>query len=1142
MTMRRSILLAAAAPALLFGCMPDVPGPDPEPAARVAAVFDPGTATIPLPNSAALEEDGTLPRLDGAGDDDANGAFLAWLDGLHGWSEATPITIPFSGELDPSTVTPDNVKMWEHGDGAVTEVALAATQYVVNDESDSVCNSTVCGAVIVAVPESTPKFGTRYSVVVTKDVKGANGEEVAESTAGFFAASNTPLIVDGEPQNDVLDVPTATQLEGLRQLLAPTFAAAAEAGIPRNRIASAQTWTVAEDPFTVLDPATATIPIPNTLAIEPDGTFPSAALNYCGGPGVDPATLADTSCDAPDPEYYACEVSADCDQYRETGDPAVSCIGGRCMYPRCAQGAFDAYLDQLHGWPTTTPITLPVNGEIDETTLNDETVQLWAIIDDVPTKVEGTTVAMDPCGRQITITLPPEAPAMGYATNYIAFATKEVKGTNGYSLLPPAALVLAMMPHEPGEFVGTCTAEEAGQACADGGVCAAIPGQDYQCVRSLVPNASDANAASVMAIRPLFQPIVAAASAAAGVSWDELASIWTWQTWTDTFVVFDPSSGNIPFPHTLLTAGCPDGEPICNLPAGEGATAPLLAELRRREGFSSTAPHWIPTLGPPLDPASITTSPQAEAGILFAEANVIPPPLFPTDQWSVAYEFGHIIARFARPLRPDTLVAGLTTTNLIGANGHPAQPTPAFVFLRSEFPLVDENGVKTIAQIPDDATAQLLEASREDFEQLFLVALLFGYSRDQVNNAWAFVTDHSYRPLQELRARTLHEMGGTAPVATANSPDVVTNPATVPHPDMVTVDIDTSNIAEIHWNVEFQTYWWLNADNTMAAAPTRADVGVSIFVPEPAGGCNAPYDVVIAQHGYTNYRKNMGLSVANEMAGRCIATIAMDLPLHGGRITGSPELHPASRPATSGDGFISEDFVGTVGLLKQATIDEIVLIQMLKQGAFDDALNMTFTDATSQIGFVGNSLGGFVGSLVSTIEPELGPAMLNVVGGQFGVVLKESDVFNPLLVATGIPADSFEELQALHFVQWLGEHVDPYAFAPYPKLAPIDDLTFDGTDFVGGAPLPAKDMMIQMVTDDPTIPNSATEPVARVMGVDLTDTTFPATVAHGFLSDIDPNSAGAPAHDCAVTQAAEWISSSFAGAAAITTPVSACGL
>lgn len=1146
MKMRRSFLCLAAAPVILVGCMPDVPGPDPEPTPRVSAVFDPDTATIPLPNTAALEEDGTLPSLPGAGEENANGAFLSWLDGLHGWSEATPITIPFSGTLDESTVTPDNVKLWEIGaDGGATELGIAAVQHVPNDEAGSVCNPTVCGAIIVVVPEETPQAGTTYAVVATKDIKGDNGAEVGESTPIFFAASPSPIVTeDGDITIGVLedDPGTAATLEGLRRLLAPVFAAAADAGIPRDRVASAQSWSVTADPFTVLDPATSTIPIPNTLAIEADGTFPSAALNFCGGPGVDPASLNDTSCDAPGPQFNRCEATVDCEAFRETGDPASQCVGGRCVFTNCAQGRFDQYLDALHGWPTTTPITLPVTAPLDEATLNDENVQLWAIIDDVPTKVEGTTVAMSECGDQVTITLPEDAPAMGYATNYIAFATKDVLGENGLPLLPPAAVVLAMMPYEPGEFVGDCAPEEAGQACDGGGVCGGIPGEGFKCVASLVPNASDANAASVMAIRPLFQPVVGAIGAAAGVPWDQLAAVWTWQTWTDTFVVFDPSSGNIPFPHTLLTTGCPSDEPICLLPDGEGATAPILAELKRRDGFSSTAPHWIPTLGPPLDPASVISQPQSEAGVLFAEADVIPPPLFPGDEWAVSYEFDHIVARFNRPLKPDILVAGLTTTNLMGSNGFPAQPTPAFVFLRSEYPLVDADGNKTISQIPDNATAQLLESSREDFEQLFLVALLFGYGRTDINNAWAFTTGETYHPLQRLRARTLFEMAAGAPVATAMSPDVVTNPTTVPDPDNVTVDVDTSNLSEIHWNVEFDSYNWLDDDNTIADTATRTPVGVSVFIPAPTGGCTPPYNVAIAQHGLGNYRKNMGLSVANTLAGECIATVAMDLPLHGGRITGSPELHPASRPDTSGDDYISEDFVGTVGLFKQAVIDQVVLVRMIKDGAFDTAVGGAFSDDTSQIGYVGNSLGAFAGTLLSTIEADLGPAVLNVVGGNYGTILKESETFNPLLQGTGVEEDSFAELQALHFVQWLGEHADPYTFAPYPVLNPLTDLAYDGTDFADGTELDPKDIIIQMVVDDATIPNSSTEPVARVMGVDLTDTTFPATTPHGFLSVIDPASPAAAAHDCAVQQAAEWMSSSFAGAAALATSVNDCGL
>lgn len=1139
MNKRRSLLLLAAAPALWAGCMPDVPGPDPEPTPRVSAVFDAATSTVPLPNTAALQDDGTLPRLPGAGEDSANGAFLEWLDGVHGWLAATPIVIPFSGELDPATVTTDSVKLFHHTSSEVVEIPVAGALYLPNDGTR--CDPSVCGSQVVIQPAVTLQPGATYSAIALKSIKGANGLPVGESTAVFFAASSSPIVDDdGNVTIGVLksDPQTAATLEGLRRMLAPTFAAAEAAGVDRSEIASAQSWTIAQDPFTVLDPATSTLPIPNTLAIEADGTFPSAALTYCGGPNVDLEDLQNRACGDPAPVFMTCEATSDCDQYQAETGRASQCIGGRCLYTNCAQGGFDAYLDQLHGWPTTTPITLPVTAPIDEATLTADSIQVWVLSGGVPAKIEGTTATMSACGDQIAISLPADAPAMAHNTQYLAFATRDVKGTNGLALKPPPAVLLAMMPHEPGEFVGDCTAEQAGQACDGGGVCGGIPEVGFKCVQSLVDNASDADAAAVMAIRPLFQPLIAAVAAGTGLEWTDLASIWTWSTWSDTFIVFDPTTGSIPFPHTLLTMGCSEDEPICNLPDGQGATAPIIEELKRRDGFSSTAPHWLPVVGPPLDPTTIKNWPVNEAGLLFAEADVTPPRILDDTMWNVTYEFDHLVARFNRPLKPQITVAGLTTTHLRGENGFPAQPTPAFVFLRSSYPLVDAEGRRTISQIPDDATAAVLEASRRQFEELFLVAAISGYGRLQINSAWAFGTGQTYLPLQQLRAQTLHELGGAPAPATKNSPDddaapFVNGNNTVPDPDMVTVDVDVSNLSEIQWNIEFETVNWLNEDNTLADSPTTAPVGVSVFI--PGGTCTAPYNVAIAQHGLGNYRKNLGLAVANELAGSCIATVAMDLPLHGGRVSGSPELHPASRPAESGSGFVSADFVGTVNNFKQAVVDLSVLTRLIKSGGLDAATGVTFSNADSQIGYIGNSLGAFAGTLLTTIEPDIGPTILNVVGGNFGTILKDSAAFNPILAGTGIPADTFAEIQALHFVQWLGEHADPYAFAPYPVLNPLTEVTFDGTDFdVAEAPLPSKDVMIQMVVDDPTIPNSSTEPVARVMGVDLTDTTFPAGTPHGFLGVLDASSDAFPAQQCAVQQAAEWMASSFTADAELT--------
>ena len=172
-----SSLWWVAVPAALWGCQPEIPQDDPVTGERVIAVFDPATSTIPLPNSAALEDDGTLPNL-GAGTEGAAADFFAWLDDLHGWPESTSIAVPFSGPLDPSTVTSDNVILWRvEEDGSFTQVESTPV-YLENDDEGSLCDPSVCESVISIVPAQTPRFGTQYAAVVTKDVHAADGEPV----------------------------------------------------------------------------------------------------------------------------------------------------------------------------------------------------------------------------------------------------------------------------------------------------------------------------------------------------------------------------------------------------------------------------------------------------------------------------------------------------------------------------------------------------------------------------------------------------------------------------------------------------------------------------------------------------------------------------------------------------------------------------------------------------------------------------------------------------------------------------------------------------------------------------------------------------------------------------------------------------
>ncbi len=1139
---------------------------DPVPSSdTVIAVYNPTARVIPLPNTAALDAaDGTLPSLAGE-EANALNEMYDYLGTYSGWSPATPIVVPFSGELDADSITDKSVVLYAVKGTEVTELESTAS-YVKNDENSSVCDATVCGSIITVSPKTTLTPGSQYAVLVTKDVQDTSGNSVREDAPVFFGLSKNAIYEDGEVKLNLFadDPTTAQSLEGIRQQLKPIVASL---DLDRDTVASLFTWTVVKNGFTVLDAGAGVIPLPNTLAIEADGTFPSSPLNYCQKV---PATEA---CVAPELVQVACVDNDGCTNAVANLGAGFQCVSGVCKNANCAQGSFDQYLDGLHGWPTTgVPITLPFTGELDESTLSPETVQLYKVVDGVPAKVVGYTLSLDPCGGQIVVTPPVDADGniipLGLSENYFAFATRGLKtlvtATDGtvtsLPMLPPTELYAAIQPYEvliPG---AACEAAMFGQACADdAGVCAPFAGEagtEFKCGKSALValNVDDATALRLHAVRPLLRGTTEVIEAATDFDYKDLSAVWSWYTWTDTFSVFDPTAGVIPFPNAFLVSGCPPEQPICNLPMGtDPLTMLLTAELATRPGFSTTAASWVPFIGP--DPQADTITPDTVA---FAETHVTPPVRLTESEYETSFLEGNVIVDFQRPLQKGTLVAGLVTSGVIGGNGFPVQPTPAFVFLRSQYPLVDADGNKTVSQIPDGA-GPALEAARDQYKGLFSAAAIFGFDRTNVANSWAYTTQDTTLPIQELRALTIDQLSGGLPTVTAATPNVELPPfangdGTTTLADQPGVSVDVSNLAAIHWDVEYDTYYWLDATPRLSLTmPTRQAVGVSVFIPATTASCLPPFDVAIVQHGHTSYRKRMSLAYANELAGRCIATVAMDLPLHGGRVPGSTSLHPLSNPADSGSLFVTQDFVAVKALFMQTAAELVVLTKLIKGGAFDAALGSVFSDNTSKIGYLGQSIGSFIGALFVTVEEDVESVVLNVGGGFFTDVLLESASFGPLFTGIGLASGSFAELQALHFIQWLADYVDPYSFAPYiktenqaagecgrentaPCYAPLKNITYAAGTFSAGADLPSNEVMIQMVADETVVPNSTTELLAKTIGISLDDTTYPAGTAHGFISELDETDAvNGKTGACAREQGAAFLASNFAGTGTVIT-------
>ena len=282
---------------------------------------------------------------------------------------------------------------------------------------------------VLVTPAEPLEPGARYAVVVTKGVEDADGEPIAEPSPIFFAKSTEPLVdEDGVVQLSVLedDLATAKRLEALRKGLRPLFDLLENrdtGAIERESVAMLFAFTVTTQPSVILDPDSATLPLPNTAALDADGTMPDAAFDSVA------EKLEELR--ASDPELTLGEV---CD--RSFAAPQLY---------------FDCYLARTHGWPTNLEATVPLTVPVDAATVTPESVQLWQIEPDgAAERVESVAInvraADEESGDRIEIHLvdddQAEAPRrrdFAPNTRYVALVTRDVADATGRSLLGAGA-------------------------------------------------------------------------------------------------------------------------------------------------------------------------------------------------------------------------------------------------------------------------------------------------------------------------------------------------------------------------------------------------------------------------------------------------------------------------------------------------------------------------------------------------------------------------------------------------------------------------------------------------------------------------------------------------------------------------------
>jgi len=573
--------------------------------------------------------------------------------------------------------------------------------------------------------------------------------------------------------------------------------------------------------------------------------------------------------------------------------------------------------------------------------------------------------------------------------------------------------------------------------------------------------------------------------------------------------LFDPSSGIIPFPNDLLmdrTTG------TVNIPNPTGLDA--IASVNSLNGFSTTSAMTFYLDGAPdattVNSSTIkvfdVTTGAAEFG---SEVNVA---FLPFDAASGAQSMVPMA-----PLKPMHRYAAIVTRSVRDTQGSSIEPSQVFYLIRNANPLVDGDGHSTTSLL-DDSSAALLEMLRQSMVPVFDFLSAVGITRDQVALAFTFTTQPTYQDMLILRAQL-------------DAMDAVASP----EPIFTGQYLGDALVGAFYGNVQAQTgiaFPHANVGGVMTGAFSspnfishplvgyfhketpagpfikQSDALVPFILVVPKG--TGPFPTVIFQHGITS-QKMAALAIADTFAAAGMATISMDLPLHGDRAgdymdNTTGEMVPDGQLDPSGSLYINLASLRTGrDNIRQSVVDQMQLVRMINGGV--DYTGDSHPDlAPGFTTYAGMSLGGMVGTILHAVEPEIKTAVLNVPGGYISQLLTNSPTFAPVvnagLAENGLYPGTPEYSQFWLLAQTVIDSADPINYAPYVLNGAVSGRE--------------KFTLMQEAIGDQVIPNAVTDMLARAMGTSFPQVepivnpiygmgSSPAGVANGLFQFNTPN-------------------------------------
>ena len=628
---------------------------------------------------------------------------------------------------------------------------------------------------------------------------------------------------------------------------------------------------------------------------------------------------------------------------------------------------------------------------------------------------------------------------------------------------------------------------------------------------------------------------------------------------------FDPSNGVVPFPTNLLLSGTTDltlNIPVAN-PANFGDPKVAMNAL---DGFSTVSPMTTSFSTPPRPSSLVAGSTVRVFQVTLSGPGGGVTGLTRELQANVDFVVALTSSDAARrtlavvptkPLQQLSSYLVVLTNGITDNAGNDATPDQTY-FLAKRTTALCINGVSQEPLLPN-ATACALEPLRRLTNSQEAAAAAAGISPSKIVLSWVATTQGVTPVLGAVQARTAQTPAAATQIAPTGLTLAGISPSLPPIADVYigTIDLPYYLAAPTQaaptapltgfWRAAPGAYippfagqldptsTFVTFANPLPVAGSTQKVPLLLTIPNAASGKTKPaagWPIVIYQHGITRDRTDM-FAVAGTLASQGFAVIAIDAPLHG--ITSAAnQLNIANTPfaalgarertfnldlsnnttgASGPDGVIDSSgsyFINLTSLLtsrdniRQAVADLLVLARAIPSSHY--SAGGTDFDG-SRIAFVGQSLGGIIGTVFMGVNPDAQVALLNVPGGGIARLLEASPTFGPriragLLAAAGLSPGTPDYDAFFGAAQTVIDSADPVNWALAANNSLLGSKRLLLQEVVGGGTgTPEQTMTDQVIPNSVAgAPLSGTEPLIRTLGLaTITQTTQSASGIRGVV-------------------------------------------